>query len=226
MTEQEWLTSEDPAAMLSWAKSPNVDPANKAAQCEANRRLSDRKLRLWVEACRHAAGGSDYFDIYNAGLRLAVEYWCGEDGRPLSRADRAALLRDIVGNPWQRHRPPRWRTRNIDGSVTHRECPWLTPTALSLAQAAYDERLPDGTLDPARLAVLADALEDDGCEDGPLLRHLRGWERCRPCLGRLRDGRGGPVGGTCPACFDSGWVRSPSHHVRGCWALDLVLGKE
>jgi hypothetical protein len=50
--------------------------------------------------------------------------------------------------------------------------PWLTPTVLSLAQAAYEERLQDGTLDPVRLAILADALEEVGA-DADLLVHLR-----------------------------------------------------
>ena len=46
---------------------------------------------------------------------------------------------------------------------------------LSLAHAAYDERtLPSGHLDPARLAVLSDALEDAGCTDAAVLGHLRG----------------------------------------------------
>jgi hypothetical protein len=63
----------------------------------------------------------------------------------------------------------------------------------SLAAAAYEERLPlNGTLDPARLAVLSDALEEAGCADEAILSHLR----------------------------------SPGPHVRGCWALDLVLGKQ
>ena len=47
-------------------------------------------------------------------------------------------------------------------------------------------------LDPDRLAVLADALEEAGCDNADLLSHLRG----------------------------------PGPHVRGCWALDLLLGKE
>jgi hypothetical protein len=72
------------------------------------------------------------------------------------------------------------------------DCSWRTPPALSLAQAAYDERiLPSGELDPQRLAVLADALEEAGAE-GELLEHLR----------------------------------SAGPHVRGCWAVDLLLGKE
>jgi hypothetical protein len=63
----------------------------------------------------------------------------------------------------------------------------------ALAQSAYDERLlPSSELDPANLAVLADALEDAGCTEAAMLDHLRG----------------------------------PGPHVRGCWALDLLLGKE
>jgi hypothetical protein len=89
-----------------------------------------------------------------------------------------ALLREIFGNPF---RPvsvrPAWLAWN-DGAVPR------------LARAAYEERsLPAGTLDRARLAVLADALEEAGCADPDILSHLRG----------------GP-------------------HVRGCWAIDLLLG--
>jgi hypothetical protein len=42
------------------------------------------------------------------------------------------------------------------------------------------------------LPILADALEDAGCDNADILSHLRG----------------------------------PGPHVRGCWALDLILGKE
>jgi hypothetical protein len=63
---------------------------------------------------------------------------------------------------------------------------WLTPTVVGLAQAIDADRAFD------RLPILADALEDAGCDAADLLAHLRG---------------DGP-------------------HARGCWALDLVLGKE
>ncbi len=78
--------------------------------------------------------------------------------RPGLKKAIVALIRDGVGNPF---RPailaPAQRT----------------PTVVSLARAAYDERqLPGGELEPHRLAVLADALEEDGAV-GDVLEHLR-----------------------------------------------------
>jgi hypothetical protein len=70
------------------------------------------------------------------------------------------VLRDLFGNPF--------RPVVLDPS-------WRIPAVVSLAQAAYDNRaLPSGHLDQARLAVLADALEEAGCTDADLLGHLRG----------------------------------------------------
>jgi hypothetical protein len=93
----------------------------------------------------------------------------------------ADALRCIFGNPF---RP----ASCIDGALlTSRGS-----TVVQLARAAYDDHsLPEGTLDAARLVVLADALEDAGCSDAELLAHLRG----------------------------------PGPHVRGCWAVDLILAK-
>jgi hypothetical protein len=52
---------------------------------------------------------------------------------------------------------------------------WNDGTVPKLAQAASDDcDSPDGTLDPARLAILADALEEASVTDTPLLEHLRG----------------------------------------------------
>jgi hypothetical protein len=98
----------------------------------------------------------------------------------LSLAEQAAqadLIRDLFGNPF--------RLVTLDPA-------WRSADVLSLAEAAYDNRaLPEGTLGPARLALLADALEDAGCSNAEVLTHLRG----------------------------------PGPHVRGCWAVDAVLGK-
>jgi hypothetical protein len=81
----------------------------------------------------------------------------------MALAAQAALLRDIVGNPF--------RPIFLDSSwIT-----WQDRLIRRLAEAAYHERhLPSGHLDPDRLAVLADALEEAGCDSQDLPRHLRG----------------------------------------------------
>src|SRR5262249_60325227 len=73
--------------------------------------------------------------------------------------EQAALIRDILGNPF---RP-----------VTFSPA-WLTPVVASLAQATYEQRqLSTGHLNPHRLALLSDALEEAGCTDADILSHLR-----------------------------------------------------
>jgi hypothetical protein len=83
-----------------------------------------------------------------------------------------AVVRDIYGpNPFRTAAfEPRWRT----------------PEVIGMARLIYEER------DFTALPVLADALEDAGCDDADVLAHCRG----------------------------------PGPHVRGCWAIDLVLAKE
>jgi hypothetical protein len=70
-------------------------------------------------------------------------------------------------------RDPRWLAFN-DGLIGQ------------LAQAISDDRAFD------RLPILADALEDAGCDNADILDHCR----------------------------------MPGEHARGCWVVDLILGKE
>lgn len=70
----------------------------------------------------------------------------------------------------------------------------------------------DGRLDLQRLAVLADALEDADCTDENILRHLRGQERSHDAAANIV--RGEP------------WRLLRGPHVRGCWVVDLLLGKD
>ncbi len=52
---------------------------------------------------------------------------------------------------------------------------WNGGTVVKIAQGIYEERqMPGGHLDRTRLAVLADALEEAGCDQPDLLDHLRG----------------------------------------------------
>jgi len=88
------------------------------------------------------------------------------------RGGQAALLRDIVGNPFRPLVP-----------VPPAVLAWNDGAVRRIAQAAYDERiLPAGTLDTGRLVILADALLDAGADDENLLAHLRcGGEHVRGC---------------------------------------------
>jgi hypothetical protein len=88
-------------------------------------------------------------------------------------AEESDPIRELAGNPFHLRRLLMdWLTWN-DRAVPH------------MAATIYEDRAWD------RLPILADALEDAGCIDDPLLSHLRG----------------------------------PGPHVRGCWALDLLLGR-
>jgi hypothetical protein len=90
---------------------------------------------------------------------------------PKHREVALALIGDIFGNPF--------RPVAFDPA-------WRTDTAVILARQMYESR------EFAAMPILADALQDAGCEDESILTHCRG---------------DGP-------------------HVRGCWVVDLVLGKE
>ena len=99
-------------------------------------------------------------------------YHTDPEGKSLARRAQCDLLREVVGNPF---RPvviaPAWLG-------------WNSSIVARLAREIYDGRRFE------ELPVLADALEEAGCENRDLLDHLR----------------------------------HPGPHVRGCWALDTILG--
>jgi hypothetical protein len=84
------------------------------------------------------------------------------------------LIRDVIGNPF-RALPP----------LPPATLAWNDGTVVKLATAIYENRRFED------MPVLADALEEAGCDQPDLLSHLRG----------------------------------PGQHVRGCWVVDLLLGK-
>jgi hypothetical protein len=53
------------------------------------------------------------------------------------------------------------------GEYVYKECDWLTPQVIRVAEAIYDE----GAF--SEMPVLADALEDDGCDEVALVDHCR-----------------------------------------------------
>jgi hypothetical protein len=82
-------------------------------------------------------------------------------GRDAERQAQVALLHDLFDALHRQNDPA--------------ACPPRNALVLQLARAAYEERiLPEGSLDRARLVVLADALEETACTDHRILNHLRG----------------------------------------------------
>jgi hypothetical protein len=120
--------------------------------------------------------GDDHFQVAFNGS-------CITRGR-VKRDEQAGILRELFGPLPFRPLPP----------LTPSVLQWNGGTMKRLAEAAYEHRdMPAGTLDLGRLAVLADALEEAGCQDQDILSHLR----------------------------QPGQV-----HIRGCFVLDLLLGKK
>lgn len=308
MTEQEWLTITDPAAMLAWLTRPEPGGTLAGWNC------SNRKLRLFaVACCRSVWGGTpcetcggtgegvdeyvgtvviaggcprcrgtghiggltdprsrravEVAERYADGLATEEEFTAaqndvdalcaGYDDEPRTvvvpldyvrwalmgaahgaRAaasyqpfeivpNKAALLREIVGNPWN-----------------HDRCEGCGGVAYFQAKQYHNDLRCLGCRDlltPDVLAIAAKAY---------------GGEKCGECLGEAFDRHDtGPNPARCLACSGSG--RTPfdagclpiladrleeagctdealvGHlqdtslpHCRGCWAVDLILGKE
>jgi hypothetical protein len=105
----------------------------------------------------------------NAAAALARPKWV--TGSKRAEKQHIAFAHDIFGNPF--------RPVAFDSA-------WRTDTVLSLARVMYETR------DFAAMPILADALQDVGCEHAAVLDHCRDPQAA---------------------------------HVRGCWVVDLVLGK-
>ena len=149
-------------------------PRRVGLSCDIARLLARDAAQARADATRSAVGRT-----WNRMVR-AVSERLGSPGRsavsPAIQQQetefQAALLRDIFGNPF----------RPVVFSPD-----WRTDTVLILA------RQMDESGEFSALPILADALQDAGCDNDELLRHCRETTRT---------------------------------HVRGCWAIDLVLERE
>jgi hypothetical protein len=232
MTEAEWLACDNPSETLDFLRG----------------KASDRKLRLFAVACCRRVWHMHTNDAIPHAVEVSERFAEGTAGS-LERREAALATRQLLerhgdcntasyfatnaaavctGLPAQRAAsaacvkvqnavsfaanlpvgcPDPWKPRREEEEVHSAfvrcifgnpfrpvtlNVAWQTPTILALAAAAYENRImPAGTLEPDRLAVLADALEETGCDSADIINHLR----------------------------------SPGPHVRGCWVVDLLLGK-
>jgi hypothetical protein len=234
MTEAEWLACEDPEPMLWFVEQRASDRKLRLFACSCCRRvwelLVDPATRAAVEFSENHADvgvrGRRGFPAIRRAARLAYRKlqaqaaWREYPGEKdvdkarmfaayavevltiptppiqvralvgnLARAARALqaapvsgegcpepkaqadLLREHFGNPF--------RPATFDPA-------WRTSTVVALAGQMYESR------DFSTMPILADALQDAGCDSDDVLNHCRD---------------------------------AHATHVRGCWVVDLVLGK-
>jgi hypothetical protein len=237
VTEREWWSATAPEGALDWLFFDG--------------RAADRKLRLFSVACCRRIAASvagtpfvrlmDVTEAFADGLASEAEVsWhlrqarasqpdCPRDDATLAILDAAGSL---DADRWRLHRSRGWyedednqpyplwivgevqsaqedrandytdRVRDeealvqvrllhdIFGPLPFRDIPvspsWLTADVRLLAQGIYDAKA------FGRMPILADALQDAGCDNDEILSHCRAadWE-----------------------------------HVRGCWVIDLLLGR-
>lgn len=141
---------------------------------------------LYLDDDRHFRGGNRWREQTAASMAIAACHESASNAAfvmtaykpsPVASGKRGDdekvlcdLLRCVFGNPFRKPAFPK---------------AWRTETVIALATGIYEGRAFD------RLPILADALEEAGCDDPAMLTHLR----------------------------DTG------PHTRGCWVLDLALGR-
>jgi len=118
-------------------------------------------LATWPDSTRQALIAADLtYMVRQVWLR-----WTAEPGRPpgdvglayrlgskITHSSQPRLLREAFGNPF----------RPVSADTT-----WLTSTVVQLVHGIYEEKAFD------RMPILADALQDAGCENDDILFHCR-----------------------------------------------------
>jgi hypothetical protein len=252
MTESDWLSCEDPALMLAhiegkvslrrlrlfahalmWTEGVGPDNENEP---------KDAAGWLWSYFRDYGPAVAEVPKTAAALLREII----GNPFRPVTVRYRQTCwscsghktVMAYRGEPSQGHATKPCHTCNATGHL-HAGERWLTPQVLTLAEAAYEERpgrkckmcmdgevnwgdrckrchgtgrLEDGSLDLLNLMAVADALEDAGADgESDLVLHLRGLQR---------------KAGVTRICTNDDMVVLSGPHYRGCWALDVILGRE
>ena len=181
MNEDEWLTGTDFTAHARYAAE----------------HLSPRRQRLLAVAfCRAAGALLDHPDLTDA--LDVIDQYADELAPPAAVARARQECRAVASEVYNAYsaavdaaaqhlvmRAVVWEVAGNPFREPHFSEELRTDTAMSLACQMYDNR------EFSAMPILADAIQDAGCDDEVLLAHCR----------------------------------NPGEHVRGCWVLDLVLGK-
>jgi hypothetical protein len=148
-----------------------LDRARLAARKARNRIKGDKTAADIAQYCGAANVQEAVWNVADVMVSLAVWQQARESPAATRKGFRAEttemkrqcdLLRELFGNPFRRVRvPAAWLT-------------WNDRTIPRLARAIYEERAFD------RLPILADALEEAGCDNKDILRHCRGQQEHVP----------------------------------------------
>ncbi len=217
MTEAEWLASNDPMKLVQCLVGTASERKLRLAACGCCRLFLNRLYvpitHAALDLCERLAENTRDVDmrVALAGAHQELldyncaRHWIAEEGgairavtsaaRPVS--DPATYHYDVcivaieLLEPANRLRRTQLY-RVLRDTFGNSLCPltfspsWRTDTAVTLARQMYEAR------NFSAMPILADALQDAGCDRADTLNHCRG----------------------------------PGPHVRGCWVVDLVLGKE
>jgi hypothetical protein len=192
VTEAEWLACSQPASLIQTVMGQCGARKLRLFACACCRRLgpllgSERAIQLvqvaerfadglaseqelalarvaaqpatkWGEKAVHFAAGPS-LDLPWAVLQVIDHLRAIHQRKPDKDAERlgqVAIIRDVFGNPFRRVQAgPAWSQ-------------WQDGLVIRMAEQIYEERTFD------HLPMLADALEEAGCEQATLLAHLRG----------------------------------------------------
>ncbi len=185
MTEAEWLASGNPDRMLNY-----LAPTDKPRRCRllavaccrcGQAEIRDPRCHAAIDVAELYADGAaefaDLFDAHTAVLKggdqtgwdavareavraqpchfvarttlLALAFFVGRAGMRRKATD---FIRDLFGNPF----------RPVSFSPS-----WRTDTAVTLARTMYESR------EFSAIPILADALQDAGCDSEDILAHCR-----------------------------------------------------
>jgi len=250
MTEAEWLACTEPEAMLTFLRNHAVKPGCLTCKCcrvgcrqQVGFCPAYRKLRLFACACCHRI------------LHLLPAAVCQEAVRALERYIEGVIDEESYLDAYRefdrtrRSRFPKWPHTPDDGAwnalycAVHRK--WLERFDEELAE----DRWRIATVIARDAASSAEANENGTQSD--LLRDVVGNPfRPSPLDPTVLTWNGGTVPRMAQAIYDGrtfdqlpiladaleeagctnldilAHCRQPGVHVRGCWVIDLLLGKE
>jgi hypothetical protein len=205
VTEAEWLAATDSKPMLAFLRG----------------KASDRKLRLFACGCVRLVWAWLTDERSRKAIEFAERYsdW-GEEDQLLHFLELDRVWQAAGAAGWVVRTPLRWAEEYSEWTATTAGTPDLEGSRRS-SQAALLRDLFGNPFRPAPAVEPAWLGWNDGTVPklASSLYDARAFDRLRVLADALEDA----------GCADAelpGHLRGPGPHLRGCWAVDLLLGKD